>query len=86
MNQVGSLAIISKCETFSTTVLYCVKVAECGSDGCCRRIERREEESEIKKNESEKEIGSNGEMETKEEIESCIVDEEKDMCWEEREK
>ena len=39
-----------------------------------------------KKNESEKEIGSNGEMETKEEIESCIVDEEKDMCWEEREK
>ena len=49
MNQVGSLAIISKCETFSTTVLYCVKVAECGSDGCCRRIERREEESEIKK-------------------------------------
>ena len=49
MNQVGSLAIILKCETFSTTVLYCVKVAECGSDGCCRRIERREEESEIKK-------------------------------------
>ena len=46
MNRVGSLVIILKCETLSSTVLYCVKVAECGNDGCCRRRERREEENE----------------------------------------
>ena len=46
MNWVGSPAITLKCETLSSTVLYYVKVAKCGNDGCCRRRERREEESE----------------------------------------
>ena len=46
MNRVGSSAIILKCETLSSTVLYCVKVAECDNDGCCRWRERKEEESE----------------------------------------
>ena len=39
-----------------------------------------------KKNESEKEIESNGEMKTREERKSCVADGERDMCWEEREK
>ena len=39
-----------------------------------------------KKNESEKEIGSNGEMETREEKERVMLQTERDMCWEEREK
>ena len=46
MNWVGSPTIILKCETLSSTVLYYVKVAECGNDSCCRWRERREEESE----------------------------------------
>ena len=41
-----------------------------------------------KKNESEKEIGSNGEMQTREERESYVAngEREREMCWEEREK
>ena len=41
-----------------------------------------------KKNDSKKEIGSNREMETREEREreSCVADGERDMCWEERKK
>ena len=45
MNRVGSSAIIPKFKTLSTT-LYRVKVAKYGSDGCCKRRERREKESE----------------------------------------
>ena len=39
-----------------------------------------------KKNESEKEIGSNREMETKEERERELCYRRREMCWEEREK
>ena len=43
-------------------------------------------EREIKKNESEKEIGSNGEMETREERESYVADGERERCVGRREK
>ena len=45
---------------------------------------QRRRDGEIKKNESEKEIGSNGEMETREEREKAVLQTERDVLGGER--
>ena len=49
-----------------------------------KRERKRRKDGEIKKNEIEKEIGSNGEMETREEREKAVLQTERDVLGGER--
>ena len=49
-----------------------------------KRERKRRKDGEIKKNEIEKEIGSNGEMETREEREKAVLQTERDVLGRER--
>ena len=53
------------------------KEREKDSDRKKKRERKRSRDGEIKKNESEKEIGSNGKMETREEREKAVLQAEK---------